>query len=149
MTPTEGSTYMITSPNQSFLAEIKSDRPLSVGALAYLEGRLAYRLYDFVMRKFEEAEAERGLTQADLARRIRKRPEVVSRLLSTPGNWTIGTVSSLLAGISAEEFVPASTPILGMPPRNQQEPEWCFPRTERPQRTTRTSSEAAGSLELV
>ncbi|MEC7593676.1 MAG: hypothetical protein VYA64_09600, partial [Pseudomonadota bacterium] len=44
-----------------------------------------------------------GLTQAELARRMGRRPEVVSRMLGAPGNWRLDTVSDLLFAISGAE----------------------------------------------
>ena len=65
-----------------------------------------------------------GLSQADLARRIGKRPEVINRLLGSPGNWRIDTISDLLVGIGAEELEPHSVSLLYRAPRNRVFPEW-------------------------
>ena len=43
-----------------------------------------------------------GLAQA-VARRMGRRPEVVSRMLGAPGNWRLDTVSDLLFAISGAE----------------------------------------------
>src|SRR6202030_4527223 len=45
-----------------------------------------------VIREFGKS----GLSQADLARRLGKSPEVISRLLARPGNWESDTFSELL-----------------------------------------------------
>lgn len=113
----------MTTPQTSFLSEIRSDEPLSLHTLVYLRQRTKNRLYDYVLRKFID-EQSRGLTKAQLARRIGKRPEVVNRLLGTPGNWTIDTLSDLLAGISAEEIEPHSVSLLERPARNDVGPDW-------------------------
>jgi hypothetical protein len=42
------------------------------------------------------------ISKADLARRIGRKPEQISRWLGAAGNWTIDTVSDLLLGMSAE-----------------------------------------------
>jgi hypothetical protein len=107
----------------SFLYEIEHGEPIPIGKLAYLRERTRNTLYDFIVRKFIEAE-KAGLSQAELARRIRKRPEVVNRLLGAPGNWTIDTISDLLVGIGAEELNPRSVSLLNRAPRNQTFPDW-------------------------
>lgn len=101
---------MNTSAANIILSEIESKCP-SPGTRAYFQARLRARLYDLVMTKFRREVTERGLTKAVLGRRIGKRPEVVTRLLGGPGNWTLDTLSDLLLGISGEELdATASSP---------------------------------------
>jgi hypothetical protein len=66
--------------------------------LAYFRRRLRLQLHELVTEKFYQQEV---MTQADLASRIGKRPEVVNRLLGAPGNWTLDTVSDLLIALRA------------------------------------------------
>ena len=114
---------MTTSRQTSFLSNIASeDACLSGGTLAFLGQRLRNNLYDFVLTKFLERESE-GFTRADLARRINYDPARISRLLGAPGNWTMETVSTLLAGIAAEELVLSSKSLLAQP-RNFRGEEW-------------------------
>jgi hypothetical protein len=91
---------------------------ISPGTLAYIEARAKNRFYDYVLRKFLEREERDGFTKADLARRIGRRPEVITRWLGAPGNWTIETAAVLLAGICAEELEPQSRAFAGRPKRN-------------------------------
>ena len=107
----------------SFLYEIERDESIPLGKLAYLRERTRNLLYDFIIKKFLEAE-KNGLSQAELARRIGKRPEVVSRWLGAPGNWRIDTISDLLVGIGAEELDPQSVSLLNRAQRNRIYPEW-------------------------
>lgn len=81
-----------------------SAEKISSADLAYFQDRLRSRLYDLVLTEFENAR-EIGLTQAMLARRLGKRPEQINRWLSSPGNWTLETVSNLLIGISNSELM--------------------------------------------
>jgi hypothetical protein len=52
-------------------------------------------IYEEVLAAFREA----AISQATLAKRLGKRPEQISRLLSGPGNWTIDTAAELLFAI--------------------------------------------------
>jgi hypothetical protein len=128
-----------TSQQTAFLSE--GGGVISPDKLGYLHARTAYACYDFVLRKFLWASQHENLTKADLARRIGKSPAVVNRLLASPGNWTLETLSSLLAGICAEEFVPSSKSLLGRQPRNFTEPDWLNGRSV-------TGSASAGQISI-
>lgn len=109
---------MTSSLPTTFLSEIaEGDHVISENTLAYLQERAKMRLYDYIVRKFLERE-EDGLTRAQLARRIGKSPEIVTRLLGAPGNWTIETVADLLVGIASEELKPDSESLIDRPKRN-------------------------------
>ena len=99
---------MIFSPSKRILSEIEGGAPLSDGALGYLTQRARNNFYDYVLTKFHEAEATRGLTKAKLAERLGLGRDRVTKLLGSPGNWTIDTVAELLVGIAREELVPDS-----------------------------------------
>lgn len=92
---------MTTSQTQSFLTEIMEGKPIPVGKLEYFRARLQSRIHQLVLAEYLRQE-DRGLHQADLARRIGRKPEAINRLLGAPGNWTLNTVSDLLLGMSAE-----------------------------------------------
>jgi hypothetical protein len=64
--------------------------------LGYVRARNRQRAYNLVIGELKKS----GITQADLARRLGKAPEVVSRLLSRPRNWELDTFSDLLFAIS-------------------------------------------------
>jgi hypothetical protein len=114
-------TFVPTSHQTAFLSELAaghSGPPVPLEKRAYFQTRLRNRLFDFVLKRFSE-EQKKGLTKAILARRIGKTPDVVSRLLGAPGNWTLDTVSDLLIGIGAEELDPiASSSLLNRQSRN-------------------------------
>lgn len=94
---------MTSSQQTAFLSEILSGGPIPVAKLAYFRERYRNRIYDFIVSKFLEESNAGRLTKAQLARRIHHRPEVITRLLGAPGNWTMDTVSDLLLGICGEE----------------------------------------------
>lgn len=102
---------MSSSASLIMLSELREGTP-SAGTRAYFQARTRNRIYDFILRKFLAEEKQGRLSKADLARRIGRRPEVITRLLGAPGNWTIDTVSDLLLGIAGEEIeLSASSPL--------------------------------------
>lgn len=101
-------------------SEIAGDEPLSGYALSYLNQRVRNSFYDYVMRRFQEAAKQENLTKAKLARRLGITPSRVTRLLGSPSNWTLDTISELLVGICREELRPCSEPYLGRATRNYQ-----------------------------
>jgi hypothetical protein len=78
------------------LYEPVGEEKISAGALSYIATRVKLRAYDLVVRELKAS----GITQAQLAKRLGKAPEVVSRMLSRPGNWEMKTFSELLFAIS-------------------------------------------------
>jgi hypothetical protein len=111
---------MNTYPKTSTLCKPKGTSLIPVSTLGYFRARNRWRAYDLVLTEFKNSE----LTKADLARRLGKRPEVVSRLLGAPGNWGLDTVSDLLFAISGAAVVYNTAYPLDMPARNDTQPEW-------------------------
>ena len=89
--------------------------PISAATRAYFRARNQYRVHSLILDEF----ARSGLTQAQLARRCGKRPEVVSRILGEPGNWTLNTLSDLLFALCGGEPVYSVGHPLDAAPRNQ------------------------------
>jgi len=87
---------MNTSPQTSLITEVLSDRPLGAGNLGYVHGLVRNRAHICVLNIFASEQKERGLTKAQIARKLNKRPEVVSRELTAPGNWTLDTYANYL-----------------------------------------------------
>ena len=97
---------MPTSQIPSMLSELAAGLPIPLEKRAYFHARVLNSFYQFVIQKFLEEERAGRLTKAELARRIERRPEVVSRLLGAPGNWGLETATDLLLGICGEECSP-------------------------------------------
>ena len=88
--------------------------------LEYFRTRNRMNLFAAVLTEFRNS----GLTQAELAARLGRGPDRISRLLGAPGNWTLDTVSDLLLAISgATPDWTMDHPALA-PPRNQDGPDW-------------------------
>ena len=85
-----------------FLSEIREGTAIPAGKLAYFRARLRNALYDVVVSEFIKQREGVGLKKNDLARRIHRRPEQMTRWLSTPQNWTLDTVSDLLVAMGIE-----------------------------------------------
>lgn len=83
--------------------EIEADAPLGLAIRIYFQERLRHRLYDLVLREFERY-LSAGHTRRQLAKRLGKRPEQISRWLAGPGNLTLDTLSDLLLGLSGGEL---------------------------------------------
>jgi hypothetical protein len=111
---------MPTSQNQSILYEVEAKLPIPLEKRAYFHARVLNSFYQFVLGKFLEEERAGRLTKAELARRIERKPEVISRLLGAPGNWGLETATDLLLGICGEELIPNSSPLVGRACRNYQ-----------------------------
>jgi transcriptional regulator with XRE-family HTH domain len=94
---------MTTFQKKSLPQILSSDQPIPEGSLAYIEQRAINEFYNVVLSRYRFAKENHNLTKAELARRINKGQDQVSRWLSSPSNWTIGTVARLLVGINNEE----------------------------------------------
>lgn len=87
---------MPTSQTPDLFDEIIHGEPIPVAKLSYFRTRLRLQLHDLVVRRFQQQET---MKKADLARRIHRAPEAINRLLGSPGNWTLDTVSDLMVGM--------------------------------------------------
>jgi hypothetical protein len=104
----------------STLAEPSGEDRVPDGNLAYFTARNRRKIYSAVIKEFKDS----GLSQIQLAKRLGKRPEVICRWLSGPGNWGLDTVSLLLFGISGGELTYNVAHPLRQSPRNYNAPEW-------------------------
>ena len=120
--------------------------PVPKGVFGYFRGRNKHRLYNLVIREFKKS----GLSQADLARRLGKTPDVVCRWLAGPTNWTIDTVSDLLFAISGAEAKYEISYPLDLPAQNDSRPHWLSNNGDvfRLDSNPRTGTQGTGQLEV-
>jgi len=116
----------MSTPQTQFLSEILDlNRSIPLGKLAYFRERFRNALYQMVLKEFL-AERDAGrLTKADMARRIGRKPEQISRWLGAPGNWTLDTVSDLMLAMGREpRCAKVDLSRLAAATRNFDRPEW-------------------------
>ena len=110
------------------------------GTLGYFRAGNRHRLYSLFIKEFKAS----GLTQADLARRLGKKPEIVCRLLATPGNLQADTLSDLLFAISGAQLTYGLSYPLDQPARNDTRPEWLDqPSVDTPLSSTKREASSA------
>jgi hypothetical protein len=131
------------------LSKPEGDARIPLETQLYFRARNKNRAYDAVIREFLKS----GLSQATLARRLGKRPEIISRLLGAPGNWTLDTVSDLLLAISGSEVKYEISSPFERRKRNYNGPQWLETLPREPQspskkRHNRTRTRSSGSIEM-
>ena len=110
---------MNTFPTTS-LSKPTGAEKVPAGALAYMRTRLRRRLHSLILKEF----AGSRLSQADLARRLGKKPELVCRWLAAPVNFRLSTLSDLLFAINGGEIVDEMQYPLDQAARNDSMPKW-------------------------
>lgn len=92
----------MTMSQTTFLSDVLDAREIPRNKLAYFRARLRNRLYDFIITAFVREQETGKLSKKQLAERIGRRPEQITRWLSGPSNWTLDTISDLLIAMGAE-----------------------------------------------
>ena len=108
----------MNTSRKPFLSEVINGDKIPLGTLSYFRERFRDRLYDLVIEEFLKQRAESDLTRAEVARRIGRRPEQITRWFGAPGNWTLETVSDLLLAIAKSEPDVTLLPLEGRANRN-------------------------------
>lgn len=94
----------------SALSDPQGEIPPEV--LSYFRAWMKERFHDLVLAEFSCRKRQRPeLTQAEIARRLGRRPEQVHRWLAAPGNWTLETASDLLLAISGSTVTICAEPV--------------------------------------
>ena len=126
----------MSTSQTSFLSKPTTDKKIELEALAYMRSRAKRRAYNLVIKEFKKS----GISKAELARRLGKGADRVSRMLGGPGNWTIATVSDLLFAISASEPSWDLAYPLDRPVRNDKRPHWLDDQPAKGPLLTKASS---------
>ena len=109
-----------TSAKTFSMSKPKGGEKLPDWTIAYFRQRNKNRVHSLVVKAMKEI----GISQAELARRLGRRPDVVCRWIGAPGNWTLDTVSDLLLAINGLEVAySTSDPSDGLK-RNFASPDW-------------------------
>ncbi len=104
---------MVTTSNAS---------PKGLRDVHYFRQRLKNRVFDKLLAFFA-AEAKRtGVTRKDIADRLGKDPAQITRMLSSPSNLTLDTISDFLLALDAEAEPPEIVRFTDRPRLNSMHP---------------------------
>lgn len=90
----------MTTSQEQLLTAICNSEPLPEFWLAYFREALLSDVHDGLLELFSEY-LRSGCSKADLARKLGRRPEQVTRWLRNPGNLELSTVSDLALAMGA------------------------------------------------
>jgi hypothetical protein len=93
---------MNSSVTQGFLSEVLGGGRIPGDKLAYFQTRLAGNVHQAMLKAFGGLERQGNFTRRELAQRIDRKPEQITRWFSYPGNLTLGTVSDIFVGMGYE-----------------------------------------------
>jgi transcriptional regulator with XRE-family HTH domain len=93
---------MITTRQRQFLSPILEWEIIPTSTLVYFEEQLRRRLHSVILDAFKQRAQERGLTQKQLAKRIRKSPVTINRWLSMSSNLTLDSIAVLMVGLGMD-----------------------------------------------
>lgn len=79
-----------------------SDTPLTEADKAYFRARTRRQIHGEVLDRFEDLRELGMLNRSALARRLGVDRSYVTRLLASPSNWTIDTLSDLLLAMACQ-----------------------------------------------
>lgn len=110
---------MTTSPT-AFLAEVLSGgglpitgEPIPEGTLAYFRERLKGRVHSFILQGYlDQRKLDPTITQVQIARRLRRRPEQINRWLSGASNMTLDTISDIVLAVYGGEPAVSLSPLV-------------------------------------
>ena len=115
---------MNTFQTRSSYSDVAAEQ-ISEGTLAYFSERARLKIFNMVMSELKnKIETDKHFTRTLLAKKIRKSPSRLTKMLASPGNWTIDTISELLLGICGAEPVIEKAVIELQSRRNHTRPEW-------------------------
>jgi transcriptional regulator with XRE-family HTH domain len=111
----------------STLSEPVGRERIPSSQIAYIQTRTKLDMFNIVRAELKAS----GLSQAEIAERLGKGTDRISKILSAPGNWTLDTVSELLFAISGGMLDASIKHPLRRPKRNDIAPRWLTPELEK------------------
>ena len=114
---------MTTSRKTPSMFKPEGDKKIPNNTLSYFKARNKNAVHGKILAALKSS----GVTQAQIARRLGKRPDVVCRLIGAPGNWTLDTAIELIFAINGHEIDYSFSDPFGGQIRNQSEPDWLAP----------------------
>jgi transcriptional regulator with XRE-family HTH domain len=141
-----------TFPANIPLCKPKNGERIPNYTIAYLNERHRNTVHSFILDCLRKS----GITQAELARRLGKAPELINRKIGAPGNWTLDSVSELLFAINGCEPHYTAHDFLCQARTNYGPPEWLHQEEEKEEniadlrsgQSVQSATEAIGILEL-
>lgn len=106
------------SHTTSFLAEPTGEERISDFTLGYVTEMAREEVFDMLATACVEA----GVPRNQIAKRLGKEPAQISRMLNSPGNFTIDTIAQTLFAINGNMFRMAPYSPLMEPKSNAREP---------------------------
>lgn len=111
---------MIMSQVSFKFSRPKKGEPIPLSHLAYARARARNKAHAQLLLALKES----GISRADLARMLGKRPEQLTRWLGGPGNMTIDTLADILFATQGVMLDFTRDDVLAKPPRNHRGPDW-------------------------
>ena len=111
---------MTSSARTTSMSKPVEGKKVADWTLAYFRQRNRNHVHSLVIKAMKKF----NVSQAEIARRLGRRPDVVCRWIGAPGNWTLDTVSDLLFAINGLEVAYQTADSLSGSKRNYSSPEW-------------------------
>lgn len=108
--------------------------------LFYMRGRSKDLAHSTLLKAMNRS----GITRAELARMLGKKPSQITRWLSGPGNLTLESMSDLIFAATGETVLVRLLDELDAAPSNRRAPDW-LRLPNRPEKTTDTGSPVRSS----
>ncbi|MBW7922626.1 MAG: helix-turn-helix transcriptional regulator [Rubellimicrobium sp.] len=111
---------MTSSLKRRSLSEPDRGARVHLYDLAAIRARNKNKAHSFLLDTFKES----GLSKAEIAGMLGKKPEQITRWLAGPGNLTLDTLSDLIFVMSGQTFTLQARDELARGKSNQRHPDW-------------------------
>lgn len=111
---------MTLSLKRRSLCKPKRGEQIHLYDLGVMRARNKNKAHSLLLEIFQES----GMTKAEIAKMLGKKPEQVTRWLAGPGNLTLETLSDLIFAIRGEAFTLSLKDDLSRAKSNRKQPDW-------------------------